>query len=98
MNLKNDPCSCEELQAQDVPIISHNRTDDSQFKCGTALVDRGNEWLVEELNRPFLTVPTDDSTWYVVPPEKSVIFRNDKGTGGHPCWLISLYSLRWLCV
>ena len=84
LDLKKDPCSCDELQAQGVPIISCNCTNGSEFKRGTTLVDRGNEWLVEG-NKPFLAVPTDDSTWYVVPPKKSVIFRNNEGTSGHLC-------------
>ncbi|KIM56736.1 hypothetical protein SCLCIDRAFT_1220175, partial [Scleroderma citrinum Foug A] len=89
LDLKKDPCSCVELQAQGVPIISRNRTNGSEFKRGTTLVDRGNEWLVEG-NKPFLAVPTDDSTWYVVPPEKSVIFRNNEG-------MVELVVLRNRC-
>ncbi|KAL4065179.1 hypothetical protein J3A83DRAFT_4414365 [Scleroderma citrinum] len=77
LGLKKDPCSCKELQAQGVHIIYCSWSDDMPFKCGTTLVDQGNEGLVKGCE-PILAVPADD-TWYVVPPGASVIFLGAEG-------------------
>ena len=69
------------MQTHGVQITTRNRTNDSQFKHNTVLVDKGNEWLARK-HKPFLAVPTDD-TWYVVPPEESIIFLNDEGICKH---------------
>ena len=42
------------------------------------LVDAGNESLTRDATKPVLAVPADH-TWYVIPPEESVIILNDKG-------------------
>ncbi|KAL4075327.1 hypothetical protein V8B97DRAFT_1883409 [Scleroderma yunnanense] len=88
LGLKKDPCSCKELQAQGVHIIYCSQSDDTPFKCGTTLVDQGNEGLVKGCE-PILAVPADD-TWYVVPPGASVIFLGAEGK-------VELVVLRHCC-
>ena len=58
-------------------ILQRSRVKDTHYKCGTTLVDSGNEHLVKN-PKAVLVVPADNS-WYVVPPEESVIFLNSKG-------------------
>ncbi|KAG2031557.1 hypothetical protein BDR03DRAFT_1015959 [Suillus americanus] len=61
-----------------VKVVIRDCSDDTNFKWGTLLVDRGNEDLVDS-GVAVLSVPVDES-WYVIEPDESIIFIDSEGS------------------
>ncbi|KAG9310474.1 hypothetical protein JVU11DRAFT_9618 [Chiua virens] len=61
-------------------LLVRERMEDSCFKHHSILVDAGNEDLVQDTNKPVVTVSLDtDNTWHVVKPDENAIFINKMG-------------------
>ncbi|KAG1817583.1 uncharacterized protein BJ212DRAFT_1576659 [Suillus subaureus] len=89
LGLHATPLTAQSLAATGmvkVDICDH--FDDTSFKQGTLLVDRGNEDLVDS-GSSTLSVPVDGS-WYVIEPDESIIFFDSNG-------LVSLAVLHGRC-
>ncbi|KAG2138190.1 hypothetical protein BD769DRAFT_1637950 [Suillus cothurnatus] len=91
LGLHATPPTAQSLAATGmVKVVIRDRFDDTGYKRGTLLVDRGNEDLVGSGNTA-LSVPVDES-WYVIEPDESIIFIDSKGIGS-----VSLAVLRGKC-
>ncbi|KAG1720219.1 hypothetical protein EDB19DRAFT_2044708 [Suillus lakei] len=89
LGLHATPLTAQSLAATGIiKVVIRDRSDDTSFKWGTLLVDRGNEDLVDSGNTA-LSVPVDES-WYVIEPDESIIFIDSNG-------LVSLAVLRGRC-